>query len=132
MILGIGTDITHIDRFLNSKSYMDSLANKILTDFELNEYNNLEKDYESYLAKKWSAKEAISKAIGSGIVRDTTWKNIEIRHNTTGKPIVCFLNSLKVKMEVLEAKCHLSISDNKNTVVAYALLEYNSEPKSEI
>ncbi len=126
MILGIGTDIAHIERFLNSKNHMDIFANKILTDFELTEYNALDNNQERYLAKKWSAKEAIAKAIGTGISGNTTWKNIEIRHNTIGKPIVCFLNALNERMEFLEAKCHLSISDEKDIVVSYALIEYTS------
>ena len=88
MILGIGTDIATISRFANSKSIMDTFANKILTDYELQEYNTLTNYYDKYLAKKWAAKEAIAKAFGTGITGNTKWKSIEIRHNSQGMPTV--------------------------------------------
>lgn len=125
MILGIGTDIAKIDRFISDKTRMDRLANKILTDYELDEYNNLTDRQAIYLAKKWSAKESISKAFGTGISGDTKWKSIEIRHDQAGRPIVCFYNNLKNTVETLQAKCHLSISDEHDTVVAYSIIEYS-------
>lgn len=125
MILGIGTDIAKIDRFISDKLHMDRLANKILTDYELAEYNKLPDQQAIYLAKKWSAKESISKAFGTGISGDTKWKSIEIRHNQAGQPVVCFYNNLKDSVETLQAKCHLSVSDEHDTVVAYSIIEYS-------
>ena len=124
MILGIGTDITSIDRFINSQQHMERMANRILTEYELQEFNSLKEDHARYLAKKWAAKEAVSKAWGTGIAGDTKFKSIEIRHNQQGKPIVIFYNKLKEHVEVLRARCHISISDEKDTVVAYTVLEY--------
>lgn len=124
MILGIGTDIVSVERFYNSKTSMNTFAEKILTEFELEEYNKLSDDAARYLAKKWAAKEAIAKAWGTGIAGETKFKSIEIRHSTNGKPSVCFLNKLRDSADVLGAKCHISISDEGDTVVAYSLIEY--------
>ena len=124
MILGIGTDITSVERIRNSKVELDRLANKILTDYELKEYNDIKEDHSRFLAKRWASKEAIAKAWGTGIAGDTKFKSIEIRHNQTGRPIVIFWDRLKDSAEVLGVKCHLSISDEGDTVVAYSVIEY--------
>jgi holo-[acyl-carrier protein] synthase len=123
MILGIGTDIVSVDRFRNSKTNMNHFAEKILTDYELVEYNKSD-DPARYIAKKWATKEAIAKAWGTGIAGETKFKSIEVRHNQSGQPVVCFLNKLKDSAETLSARCHLSISDEGDTVVAYSIVEY--------
>ena len=124
MILGIGVDVTSIERIRNSRVELDKLANKILTDFELVEYQKQDKYPEKFLAKRWAAKEAIAKAFGTGIAGDTRFKSIEIRHDYNGRPAVIFWDQLKNRAETLGAKCHLSISDEGDTVVAYSILEY--------
>ncbi len=125
MILGIGTDITSVDRFINSQQHMERMANRILTEYELKEFNGLKENHGRYLAKKWAAKEAVSKAFGTGIAGDTKFKSIEIRHDSNGKPIVIFWNKLKDNAETLKLRCHLSISDELDTVVAYTVIEYH-------
>jgi holo-[acyl-carrier protein] synthase len=125
MILGIGTDITSVDRFINSQQHMERMANRILTEYELKEFNSLKENHGRYLAKKWAAKEAVSKAFGTGIAGDTKFKSIEIRHDSNGKPIVIFWNKLKDNAETLKLRCHLSISDEVDTVVAYTVIEYH-------
>jgi holo-[acyl-carrier protein] synthase len=124
MILGIGTDVTSIERIRNSKNELDRLADKILTDYELVEYQKQDIYPEKFLAKRWAAKEAISKAFGTGISGDTKFKSIEIRHDYNGRPNVVFWNKLKDSAEVLGVRCHLSISDEGDTVVAYSVIEY--------
>ena len=124
MILGIGTDITSVDRFNNDRYHMDRMANRILTDFELEEYHKLTDRQANFLAKRWAVKEAVSKCFGTGISGDTTWKNIELRHNAyTGAPLICFYNNLKSSAETLRVGCHVSISDEGDMVVAFAVLE---------
>lgn len=125
MILGIGTDIVSIERFTSDRTHMDRLANKILTDYELEEYKELKDFHASYLAKKWASKEAVAKAFGTGISMSVQWKNIEVRHTRNGQPQVCFYNNLRASVDVLNARCHLSISDTNDTVVAYSIVEYS-------
>lgn len=126
MILGIGTDILDIDRIRNSINKLDKLADRICTDFELSEYNQVNPDNKAvYIAKKWASKEAISKAFGTGIQGDTQFKSIEIRHTPSGQPIVIFYNKLREIVDTLNARCHISISDTDNLVNAYSIIEYN-------
>lgn len=129
MILGIGTDITSVERFINDRERMNRLAEKILTDYELLEYSKLQDTKSNFLAKRWAAKESISKAFNTGISGKTKWKSIEIRHKDTGSPYVCFYDELKRSAEVLGIRCHLSISDEGNIVVAYSVLEYDPNTK---
>lgn len=119
MIFGIGTDIADIIRFVN----YDKLAVKILTDFEFEEFSK-EDNKQLYITKKWAAKEAVSKAFGTGISDIVTWKNIEISHSKSGKPLVNFLNELKIYTDNINIICHLSISDTDNNVIAYSIIEY--------
>lgn len=119
MIFGIGTDIADIIRFVN----YDKLAVKILTDFEFEEFSK-EDNKQLYITKKWAAKEAISKAFGTGISDIVTWKNIEISHSKSRKPLVNFLNELKIYSDNVNIICHLSISDTDNNVIAYSIIEY--------
>ncbi len=128
MILGIGTDITSVERFNNSRQHMDRMAARILTDFELEEYRKISDRQANFLAKRWAVKEAIAKAFGTGIAGDTRFKSIELRHNIhTGAPLVYFYNNLKNSVETLNARCHVSLSDEGDTVVAFAVLEYNTK-----
>ena len=124
MILGIGTDVASIERIRNSRVELDKLAVRILTDYEFKEYQKQNSFPEKFLAKRSAAKEAISKAWGTGISGDTRWKSIEVRHDQMGAPYICFYNKLKENEEVLNAKCHLSISDEGDTVIAYSIIEY--------
>ena len=125
MILGIGTDIVSIERFENDRPHQDKLAKKILTDFELEEYNELKDSHAIYLAKKWAVKEAVAKAFGTGISSLVQWKNMEVRHTGTGQPVVVFYNQFDNHVTTLNAKCHVSISDTDDTVVAYSVIEYS-------
>lgn len=127
MILGIGTDITSVERFNNSRQHMDRLADKILTDSEQEEYQKLNDNHGNFLAKRWAVKEAVSKAFGTGISGETRWKSIEIRHNKhTGAPFICFYNTLKDSVETLGARCHITLSDEGTMVAAFAVIEYKN------
>ena len=119
MIQGIGTDIADIRRFTPAKL---QLAERICTESELSEYQQSEHKH-NYLAKKWASKEAISKALGTGITGITTWKNMEIQHDNLGKPVVVFYNELKTLTDNQKLRCHISISDNGDYVVAYTVLD---------
>ena len=127
MIFGIGTDIVEIERFRNVTSHMNNLAKRICTDYEFEEYSKKHDDLKAvYIAKKWAAKEAIAKAWGTGIQGDTQFKSIEIRHTEIGKPVVCFYGKLRDTQELMNIACHLSISDTAVNVVAYSLIERNT------
>jgi len=117
MILGHGIDIVNLDRFdLMDSTRLQRLAKRICTDTELVEFQNC-KYPKTYLAKIWASKEAISKAFGTGIKDNVTWQNMQIDKTDQGKPIVQF------KEIIAGPICHLSISHDKNILIASAILE---------
>jgi holo-[acyl-carrier protein] synthase len=118
MIIGIGTDIIHISRFREMDNIkLNNLAERICTDNELIEYQNI-LDKPLYISKKWASKEAISKALGTGIGNGTKWKDFEISHDILGKPIIIFINE-----SFNNYYGHISISDERDIIIVYTLIE---------
>ena len=124
MIYGIGTDIVEISRIIKMKS-LSSFAEKILSPNELEIASQYENDkLIKYLAKQFAAKEAISKAFGTGIREPILIRDIEIMRDKTGKP---YLNPLAgVKKTIIDlgiTKSHVSLADESEYVIAFAILE---------
>ncbi|MCS4470837.1 holo-ACP synthase [Clostridium botulinum] len=123
MIYGIGTDITEIRRIEKAITRNKNFINKLFTKNEMDLWEKKNFKLE-FIAGRFAAKEAISKALGTGI-RDFNFKDIEIINNELGKPQVV----LKPKVEDIirkisqSYKIHLSISHEKEYAIAYALLE---------
>ncbi|HCL4446499.1 TPA: holo-ACP synthase [Clostridium botulinum] len=123
MIYGIGTDITEIRRIEKAITRNKNFINKLFTKNEMDLWEKKNFKLE-FIAGRFAAKEAISKALGTGI-RDFNFKDIEIINNELGKPQVI----LKPKAENIirkiskSYKIHLSISHEKEYAIAYALLE---------
>ncbi|CBZ05299.1 TPA: holo-ACP synthase [Clostridium botulinum] len=123
MIYGIGTDITEIRRIEKAITRNKNFINKLFTKNEMDLWEKKNFKLE-FIAGRFAAKEAISKALGTGI-RDFNFKDIEIINNELGKPQVI----LKPKVEDIirkisqSYKIHLSISHEKEYAIAYALLE---------
>ncbi|ACO84166.1 holo-ACP synthase [Clostridium botulinum] len=123
MIYGIGTDITEIRRIEKAITRNKNFINKLFTKNEMDLWEKKNFKVE-FIAGRFAAKEAISKALGTGI-RDFNFKDIEIINNELGKPKVI----LKPKAEDIirkisqSYKIHLSISHEKEYAIAYALLE---------
>ncbi|QCI20980.1 holo-ACP synthase [Buchnera aphidicola (Hyperomyzus lactucae)] len=123
-IIGIGADIIEISRikkiFFN---YGNKFAKKILSKEEWNQYV-LSKNNIFFLAKKFAAKEAASKALGTGINYGITFKQLEFYNNQSGKPKLRFLKkALKKAIEIQCKSIHVSISDEKLYVYALVVLE---------
>lgn len=124
MIYGIGTDIVEISRIAEMKS-LSSFAEKILSSNELEIASQYKNDkLIEYLAKQFAAKEAISKAFGTGIRKPILMKDIEIMRDKIGKP---YLNPLaEVKKTIIDlgiTKSHVSLADESEYVIAFAILE---------
>ena len=124
MIKGIGVDLVDKNRF---KSLIDKFKNKIalkiLSDFEYHEYTNV-KNKSDYLSKKFAAKEALSKAFGTGLYRDGIFpKNITIKHDSLGKPFFDFSNIVNNEILKDSRKIQLSISDTNSQSVAFVIVE---------
>lgn len=88
MIKGLGTDIIEIDR-IKKANRNDRLANRILSEIEFNNYNNIKSSRRQleFLAGRFAGKEAYAKAIGTGIGK-LNFKHIEILNEDNGKPYI--------------------------------------------
>ena len=124
MIFGIGTDIVEVSRIEASiAQFGDDFAQRILAESELPSYQvSLIKP--RFLAKRFAAKEAFSKALGTGLRAPATFQNIAVSHDELGKPILVLAAELQ---DFLAAKnitqMHISISDEKNLAAAFVVLE---------
>ena len=88
MIIGTGIDIVEISRIKNAaKKWKKAFLSKIFTDNEL-EYSNEKTSSYQHLAARFAAKEAVLKALGSGLTSRMEWKDIEVWNEEAGKPNV--------------------------------------------
>jgi len=124
MIFGIGTDVVDINR-VKSMDSLSSFANKILSENEIKVFSDLKEGKQAtYLSKQFAGKEAISKAIGTGISGDIKFKEIEILRDERGRPIFNPVENLKEILANLGiTKTHVSLSDEKDYAIAFAILE---------
>ena len=124
MIFGIGTDVVSLSR-LKKIDDMERFAKKILSEKELSIFTNLiESKKITYIAKQFAGKEAVSKAFGTGMSSPVMFQNIEILRDDNGKPILNALNDLKIlQVDLGIVKSHVSLADEKNYAIAFAILE---------
>jgi holo-[acyl-carrier protein] synthase len=95
---------------------LKKIARRICTDDEFEYFEKHKMQYQ-YIAKIWAGKEAISKAFGTGIRGDVTWKQMKIVNNSQGNPSVWFKERLSGPV------CHISFSHEKDYLIASAILE---------
>ncbi len=119
MIIGIGCDIIEIDRIrkaIKNKAFVERLFTPIEIERSLRF-----RDPAPYFAGRFAAKEALSKALGTGIGSKLSWHSMEIVNNEEGKPFVIWSDEIESRYKI--AKTHLSISHSKSTAIAYAIVE---------
>lgn len=127
MIIGVGTDIVETGRI---KDLLDrhgsSFTNRVLTHSETICASE-RRDPVPFIAGRWAAKEAISKALGCGIGSQCAWMDIEIMPDPTGKPRAVLSGKAKDTADSLGVKrIHLSISHERGHALANAILESKS------
>ncbi len=123
-IFGVGTDIVKVSRVKHS------LKNKLFLNriFNIKEIAKCKKkiDYSNCFAKRFAAKEAFSKALGTGISEGINFNEIIILNEKNGKPIIKLLNKTKKivekKIKKRKYKISLSIADEKNYAVAFVAI----------
>ena len=124
-IIGIGVDIVDTQR-LKKLVKNKNFISRVFTNNEQKISNKL-KNKVNYYSKRYAAKEAFSKATGSGISKKLHFKDIEIKNNKKGKPIINLKKTttlfLKKKFKVKSFKTNLSLSDEKNYSIAYVIIE---------
>ena len=117
-LLGLGNDILEIERIRKSIAlYEEQFLSRIFTEKE-REYCLKYKDPIPHFAGRFSAKEAIVKALGTGIGEHASWKDIEILNDSAGKPVVHFSGALKDKIGNTAMKISISHCETYVTAVA--------------
>lgn len=124
MIFGIGTDIVEVARIRASISeFGDAFAQRILAESEFLSYQESHIKAR-FLAKRFAAKEAFSKALGTGLRAPATLQNIAVSHDDLGKPVFILAPELQALLQTKNIKqTHISISDEKNLAAAFVVLE---------
>ena len=128
-IFGIGTDIVNIKRMdYMLKKRGSGFTDRIFSKKEVY-YCERKKDPTAFYAKRFAAKEAFSKALGTGIKKGVNLKNIEISNNVHGKPFILLkgtlTNLLKKKLKTKKYDIHLSLSDDKPWAQATVIISCN-------
>jgi holo-[acyl-carrier protein] synthase len=124
LIVGTGVDLTEISRIQTSVDrFGDRFLNRIYTPREI-AYCMRKKNCAESLAARFAAKEAGAKALGTGIARGISWREIEVAHLAGGRPTLLFHGHAAERaatMEVIAA--HLSLSHGRDLAIAQVILE---------
>lgn len=129
MILGIGTDLVQIKRIEETLlKFGSQFENKIFTTAEQTKAASLPANKRaSYYAKRFAAKEAFAKALGSGIGMSAFFKEIEVQNDSKGAPFLILhgnaLQTLLKKADNKPYQVHLSLSDEKAFATAFVVIE---------
>ena len=126
MIIGVGVDIIEIGRVRQAIRNNKNFLSKLFTEREIDYFISRNMNSE-VIAGNFAAKEAVSKALGTGM-RGFSFKDIEILRNELGKPEVILHNGANLIGNKLvennnSLRVHLSISHNNSSAIAYSVLE---------
>ncbi|NKF50955.1 holo-ACP synthase [Shewanella sp. WXL01] len=123
-IVGLGTDIVEIERIKTQlERHPERLAKRVLTEAEFEIFSGSAMP-ERYLAKRFAAKEAAAKALGTGIGRGVSFQHIHISNNEDGAPVLKFTDGALERLSLLGGKsAHISIADEQRYATATVILE---------
>lgn len=128
MIAGIGTDLVALGRIRDALArHGERFAAKILGADEQQVYlartaASAERGV-AYLATRFAAKEAIAKALGTGIGAELSWPSAQILNNAAGAPVVVADAALAARLQARGLALHISVSDTREYALAYAIAE---------
>lgn len=122
-MISVGTDILKIDRIEAVVERLgDKFVKRILTEAEQREYTSSTQSVR-LLAKRFAAKEAVAKALGTGIGRGVSWQDIQLVHNEDGAPQIRLSGGAqRVASERGGSRVEISLADEADYVVAFAVL----------
>ena len=124
MIFGVGTDVVEIERIRKAlERWGERFAERILSPSELKRFKS-HRQPANYLAKRFAAKEAFTKALGTGIKAPANWHGVWVINQRSGKPELQFSDPL---IELLSShgitRSHVSLADERGVAVATVILE---------
>ena len=122
-MIAVGTDILKFERIDSVLERLgDRFVERILTPEEREEYTASSRPV-NLLAKRFAAKEAVAKSLGTGIGRGVSWQDIRISHDDNGAPLVTLTGgALDVAREKGGSRVALSLADEVDCVIAFAVL----------
>ena len=131
MIVGVGTDLVEISRIEAACArHGDRFAQRILGPQEWQRYEHRRRHSErrglAFLATRFAAKEAISKALGLGMRMPMTWRSAEVINEAGGKPVVLVHGALQEFIAARRLRLHVSVTDERSVAMAYAIAETES------
>jgi len=129
MIYGIGTDICDVRRIRASlERHGERFAKRILSEAEYATWVSRSERWPErgvrYLATRFSAKEAFSKAIGLGMTMPMTWRSCEIGKLPSGKPTIVLHGDLKLWFEAQGLSAHVSVTDETDYAASFCVVEF--------
>ena len=132
MIYGIGTDICDLRRIgATFERQGERFAHRVLSDAEFAVWKARSARWPkrglSYLATRFSAKEAFSKAIGLGMRMPMTWRSCEIANLPSGKPVIVLHGELKDWFEAKGLTAHVTVTDETEYAASFVVVEYKNE-----
>ncbi|MGX9357384.1 holo-ACP synthase [Roseobacteraceae bacterium S113] len=128
MILGIGTDLANIERIERTLArFGDRFRNRVFTETEQRKAER-RADTPGTYAKRWAAKEACSKALGTGLRMGIAWKDMSVRNLRSGQPIMEVRGWAKARLEEMtpegyEAIIHVTLTDDHPWAQAMVVIE---------
>ena len=128
MIIGIGTDLANIDRIQGTLDrFGDRFRNRVFTDLEQAKAER-RKDVAGTYAKRWAAKEACSKALGTGLRMGIAWKDMSVRNLRTGQPVMELTGWAAERLKELTppghiATVHFSLTDDHPWAQAFVVID---------
>jgi len=128
MILGIGTDLANIERIERTlERFGDRFRNRVFTDVEQRKAER-RADTPGTYAKRWAAKEACSKALGTGLRMGIAWKDMAVSNLRTGQPVMHVTGWAAERLKEMtppghEAIIHVTLTDDHPWAQAFVVIE---------
>ena len=128
MILGIGTDLANIERIQGTLNrFGDRFRNRVFTEVEQAKAER-RKDVAGTYAKRWAAKEACSKALGTGLSMGIAWRDMSVANLKTGQPTMALTGWAAERLAAMtpeghEAVIHVTLTDDHPWAQAFVLIE---------
>jgi holo-[acyl-carrier protein] synthase len=129
LIIGIGSDLCNIERIGNSLArYGERFENRVFTDIEIAKARRRPFTIAGTYAKRFAAKEAFSKAVGTGFKRGVFMKDIGVVNSPSGAPTLALTGGAALRLEEItpkghEARIHLTLTDDHPWAQAFVIIE---------
>ena len=129
MIIGMGSDLCNIERIGNSLArYGERFENRVFTDVEIAKARRRPFTIAGTYAKRFAAKEAFSKAVGTGFKRGVFMKDIGVVNAPSGAPTLALTGGAALRLEEMtpkghEARIHLTLTDDHPWAQAFVVIE---------